>query len=72
MSHPVKMSDIEEITITIKNSKLEALKRGESPSGPIRLDRGFGIPYRIMDGHHRIYLARQQGKLLIAAEFCDE
>ena len=72
MSHPVKLSDVEEITITIKDNKLEALKRGESPSGPIMLDRGFGKPYRILDGHHRIYLARQEGKLLLAVEFTDD
>jgi hypothetical protein len=72
MSHPIKLSDIEEITIVIKDSKLSALNRGETSSEPILLDRGFGKPYRIINGNHRIYLARQQGKQLLAVEFVDE
>jgi hypothetical protein len=72
MSHPVSLSDIQEVTIIIKDNKLKALKDGESPSGPIVLDRGLGKPYKIIDGNHRIHLARQKGKKLIEAEFQDE
>jgi hypothetical protein len=72
MSHPVSLSDVQEVTITIKDNKLKALQDGESPSGPIVLDRGLGEPYKIIDGNHRIYLARQKGKKLIEAEFQDE
>jgi hypothetical protein len=62
ISHPVKLSDdIEEVDVVIKDSKLAALNRGEISSDPILLDRGFGKPCRIINGNHRIHLARQEG-----------
>lgn len=73
MSHPVKLSDIENIDIgNLKNSKLEALENGETSDSPITLKRSSGIPYQILNGRHRIYLARQQGKSIIAVIFDDE
>ena len=69
MSQPVKLSDIEEVKIEhLKTGKLEALERGDRPDGPILLNTAFGKPYKIRDGRHRIYLARQKGQSLIEAE----
>jgi hypothetical protein len=71
MSHPFKLSDIREVTIEeLLPRKLEALRNGSAPDGPIFLKTSSGKPYEILDGRHRIYLAREQGKLLIAADFC--
>jgi hypothetical protein len=70
-SHPVKLSDIERTYGSLSDKKLAALKRGESPSGPIVLDRSQK-PYKVIDGRHRIHLAREQKKSLIQAFFQDE
>jgi len=73
MSHSIKISDIEEVNIVIKDSKLQALERGGTPSSPVvLLDRGFSKPYRIIDGHHRVYLACKNNCATIEAEFIDE
>jgi hypothetical protein len=70
-SHAVKLSDIEQTYGTLSDNKLAALGRGESPSGPITLDRSQ-TPYKVLDGRHRIHLAREAGKQLIEAYFADE
>ena len=73
MSHPVKLSDIEYVDIkNLEDRKLEALGNGGSSDYSITLKRSSGIPYQILDGRHRIYLARQQGKSIVAAIFDDE
>jgi hypothetical protein len=73
MSHPIKLSDIEHVNVrNLEDYKLEALKNGKASDYPITLKRSSGLPYQILDGRHRIYLARQQGKSIIAAIFDDE
>jgi hypothetical protein len=73
MSHPVKLSDIEDVSLQhLSSKKLEALNSGKSPDGPIKLRRSTGKPYYILDGRHRIYLARQAGKSLIEVNFDDD
>lgn len=57
-SHPVKLSDIEQTYGVLSDKKLAALKQGQTPSGPIVLDRSQK-PYKVIDGRHRIHLARQ-------------
>lgn len=70
-SHPVKLSEIEQTYGNLSQKKLKALIKGQAPSGPIVLDRSRK-PYRVIDGRHRIHLAREQKKSLISAYFQDE
>jgi hypothetical protein len=73
VSQPVKLSDIEYVNVKyLKDYKLKALQDGNSPSGLITLQRASGTPYKILDGNHRIYIARENGKSLIEAIFDDE
>ena len=73
MSHPVKLSDIKHLDIkNLEDYKLKALEDGGISKYPITLKRSSGIPYQVLEGRHRIYLARQQGKSIIAAIFDDE
>jgi hypothetical protein len=73
MSHQVELSDIEQVDIdNLKEYKLKALEDGQGSDQPVTLQRAFGTPYRILDGNHRVYLARQQGNSQIEAIFDDE
>jgi hypothetical protein len=65
----VKLSDIEHLDRNeLKQSRLDTLLNGYDPfekvlnseSAPIALDMSRK-PYRITDGRHRVYLARQKG-----------
>ena len=73
----VNLSDIENVSKgELETSKLEALENGydsfetqlNSKNSPIALDRS-STPYRIINGRHRIYLARQKGYTAVPAEF---
>lgn len=66
----VNLSDIQAVSKSdLIQNRLDMLLNGFSPfdevlkssSDPITLSRGNGIPYTIIDGRHRIYLARQKG-----------
>ena len=66
----VKLTDIENVSRQeLDQRRLDTLLRGFSPfeqvlkseSDPITLDLRLGKPYRIIDGRHRIFLARQRG-----------
>lgn len=74
----VSLSDIEQVNRSdLRESRLSTLLNGYDPfekvlnskSDPIALDRGSGRPYRIMDGRHRVYLARQKGYTSVPAIF---
>ncbi|MGI8556402.1 MAG: hypothetical protein ACR2LT_08625 [Pyrinomonadaceae bacterium] len=74
----VPLADIENISHhELDQRRLDTLLHGFSPfeqvlksgSDPITLDRRFGKPYRIIDGRHRIFLARQRGLPNIIAQF---
>lgn len=63
----VKLSDIEKVNLSdLKESRLKTLSNERdtfdkvlnSESEPIALDMN-SKPYRIIDGRHRVYLARQ-------------
>ena len=73
----VSLSDIESVSRgELETSKLEALENGydsfetqlNSKNSPIALD-GTSMPYRIINGRHRIYLARQKGYYSVPADF---
>lgn len=66
----IQLSDIENVNREeLDQRRLDTLLHGFSPfdqvlqsrSDPITLDKRFGKPYRIVDGRHRIFLARQKG-----------
>ncbi len=74
----VSLSDIESVDKRdLSESRLKTLLNGynsfeevlNSKSDPIALDRGSGKPYRIIDGRHRVYLARQKGYSSVPAIF---
>jgi hypothetical protein len=74
----VSISDIEQIPRKeLEEKKLHALENSydsfeaqlNSKLNPIALDRGRGKPYEIIDGRHRIYLARQKGYTSVPARF---
>lgn len=74
----VSLSDIEQVDKRdLKESRLNTLLNGyssfeevlNSKSDPIALDRGRGKPYQIIDGRHRVYLARQKGYRSVPAIF---
>ena len=73
----VKLSDIESVNRSELNSKrLDTLLNGYNTfdevlggaSDPIALS-GKYAPYTIIDGRHRIYLARQKGYASVNAKF---
>lgn len=66
----IPLTDIENVSRQeLIERRLHDLQFGFSPldqvlqnsSDPITLDRKFGKPFRIIDGRHRIFLARQKG-----------
>jgi hypothetical protein len=73
----VSLDDIEYVSLSeLSDSRLETLQNGyssfeevlNSSSDPITLDSSGGIPYTIIDGRHRIYLAREKGYSSVLAE----
>lgn len=76
MSQTVSLSDIENVSqSSLSQRRLDTLQNGYDPfdkvlvskSDPIKLSGSK--PYRIIDGRHRIYLARKKGYSSIQAEF---
>jgi len=74
----VRLSDIEDVSASdLSQSRLNDLETGHSSfdsvlndsSDPITLDRSGGRPYEIVDGRHRIYLARKKGYSSVMAQF---
>lgn len=73
----IRLSDIERVDRNdLKESRLQTLLNGYSPfeevlrseSDPIALDKSTK-PYRIIDGRHRVFLARQKGYSEVRAIF---
>jgi len=73
----VSLSDIESVSRSdLRESRLRDLENGydsfdkvlNSSSDPIALDNS-SRPYRITDGRHRVYLARQKGYSSVNARF---
>ena len=73
----VELSDIESVSRSaLDTDRLHMLENGHDPfnavlnsaSDPIALD-GSRKPYRIVDGRHRVYLARQKGYSSVQARF---
>lgn len=67
---------VEEVHVAeLESDRIEILLTGYSPfeevlhstRNPITLDRP-GPPYRIIDGRHRVYLARQRGYTTVLAQ----
>lgn len=65
----VDVGDIESVCMSeLKKTRLDTLLHGYSPfeivlknsSDPIALDKKRGRPFRIIDGRHRVFLARQK------------
>lgn len=74
----VDLDDIESVSEgELSQSRLENLRDGHSSfddvlrswSEPINRDRSGGILYEIIDGRHRIYLAREMGYSTVPAQF---
>lgn len=66
----VKLSDIQSVSSSeLRQSRLDNLLNGYSSfdqvlsnsSDPIALSKKGGAPYDIIDGRHRVYLARKKG-----------
>lgn len=66
----VNLSDIEYVSKDeLSDAKLKALENSydsfetqlNSSSNPIALDKGRGKPYGILNGRHRVWLARHKG-----------
>ncbi|WP_414586995.1 hypothetical protein [Scytonema sp. PCC 10023] len=76
-THPVVLLDIEHLDRSkLSEKKLNDLQNRLSEalfnsSEPIALDKRFGKPYRITNGRHRIYLAREKGYQMVPAIFTD-
>lgn len=73
----VPLSDIECVNLSdISESRIRMLENGyasfdkvlNSSSDPITLDKSKK-PYRIVDGQHRVYLARQKGYSSVNVKF---
>jgi hypothetical protein len=78
MAQQVSLSDIEPVKKSeLKDSRLRDLLNGHdsfekvlnSKSDPIALDGKSGKPYKIIDGRHRVFLARQKGYSSVPAIF---
>jgi hypothetical protein len=74
----VDLDDIEDVnSYDLSDRRLEMLEGGHdsfddvlnSWSDPITLDRRGGPPYTIIDGRHRIYIARERGYSSVPAKF---
>jgi hypothetical protein len=74
----VRLSDIQTVSYSeLEPKKLKALENSydsfetqlNSKTNPIALDRGAGKPYQILNGRHRVYLARQKGYSSVPATF---
>ncbi|MEQ8976167.1 MAG: ParB N-terminal domain-containing protein [Coleofasciculus sp. C1-SOL-03] len=74
----VRLSDIQTVSSSeLEPKKLKALENSydsfesqlNSQRNPIALDRGAGKPYQILDGRHRVYLARKKGYSSVPATF---
>lgn len=74
----VSLNNIESVNSSdLSQRRLDDLQQGyssfdevlNSRSDPITLDKSSGTPYRIIDGRHRIYLARKAGYSSIPAQF---
>lgn len=75
MMSSILLSDIENVSRSeLSESRLHNLENGydsfdkvlNSNSDPITLERN-SFPYKIIDGRHRIYLAREKGRLSVNA-----
>ncbi len=71
----VNLSDIEELDINdLEEAKIYALEHSfdsfehqlNSGSNPIALDMS-SVPYKILDGRHRIFLCRKKGYVSVTA-----
>ena len=74
----VPLTEIENVSRQeLDQRRLDTLQHGFSPfdqllkseSDPITLDKRSGKPYRITDGRHRIFLARQKGYQNVLVNF---
>lgn len=74
----ISLSDIEDVSSgDLSQRRLDDLQNGyssfdevlNSSSDPITLDDSSGTPYSIVDGRHRIYLARKMGYSRVPAQF---
>lgn len=74
---PVLLVDIEAINERkLNQEKLEQIDRSfqdiiYKSEYPICIDRRFGRPFKIIDGRHRIYIARQKSLRLVPAIVID-
>ena len=77
----IDLDDIEDVGEgELSQSRLDDLRDGHSPfddvlrswSDPITLDRSNGTPYEIIDGRHRIFLAREMGYSTVPANLQGE
>lgn len=73
----ISLSDIESVNRSdLSDNRLKTLENGydsfetvlNSSSDPIALDKS-SKPYRIIDGRHRVYLARKKGYSSVNARF---
>lgn len=73
----ISLSEIESVSRSdLSDSRLRTLENGydyfdtvlNSSSDPVALDKS-SKPYRIVDGRHRVYLARQKGYSSVNARF---
>ena len=73
----VSLADIESVSRSeLSDKRLKTLENGydsfdivlNSSSDPVALDKS-SKPYRIVDGRHRVYLARQKGYSSVNARF---
>lgn len=74
----VDLDDIEDVDYEdLSNKRLYDLEHGysdfddvlENARDPIALERYGGPPYSIIDGKHRVYIARQRGYRSVPARF---
>lgn len=73
----VSLSDIETVSRSdLSDRRLHDLENGHGPfervlnssSDPVALDKS-SRPYRIIDGRHRVYLARKKGYSSVSVRF---
>lgn len=74
----ISLDEIEDVYESqLSQSRLNDLRNGfssfddvlRSGSDPIMLDESSGVPYSIIDGRHRVYLAREMGYTSVPAQF---